>query len=282
MTTIKPPMAYFGGKTLMADRIAALLPQHAHYVEPFAGSLAVLLAKPRSRMETVNDLDGHLMTFWRVLRDKPEQLMRACALTPHARNEHTTAFDVNIDGLDDVEIARLTWVKITQGRSGTLRKTGWRYFVDPKGSSKSMPGYLDAYVERMATAAERLHHVSLECRPGIDVVEKYGAMPQVCMYVDPPYLGSTRTTSGYQVDMRDEASHAELIKALLRTRASVVLSGYASDLYDDALAGWSRLEIPTITGQGGTKQERTEVLWSNRPINSQGAFEFDKEVPVCG
>lgn len=271
-----PPMAYFGGKTRLAERISALLPAHAHYVEPYAGSLAVLLAKPPSRIKTVNDLDGQLMTFWRVLRDKPEQLMRACALTPHARGEHFSAFDVDLSGLEDIEIARLTWVKIAQGRSGTLRKTGWRYFVDPKGSSKAMPGYLDAYVERMAIAAERLHRVSLECRPGIEVVEKYGAIPQVCLYVDPPYLGSTRTTGGYQTDMRDDASHAALIEALLRARASVVLSGYASDLYNDALSDWSRIEIPTITGQGGTKQARTEVIWSNRPIEIEHpTFDFE-------
>ncbi len=70
-----PPMAYFGGKTRLAARIVELLPPHEHYVEPFAGSLAVLLAKPLSRMETVNDLDGDIMTFWRVLRDRPEELI---------------------------------------------------------------------------------------------------------------------------------------------------------------------------------------------------------------
>ena len=77
--TLAAPFPYFGGKTSHAARIASLLPDHGHYVEPFAGSLAVLLAKPRSRMETVNDLDGDLMTFWRVLRDQPEELARACA-----------------------------------------------------------------------------------------------------------------------------------------------------------------------------------------------------------
>lgn len=95
-----PPMAYFGGKTLLADRIVAMLPRHAHYVEPYAGSLAVLLAKPRSRMETVNDLDGQLMTFWRVLREQPDELMRVCTLTPHGRAEHQSAFDVDLHGLD--------------------------------------------------------------------------------------------------------------------------------------------------------------------------------------
>ena len=53
-----PPFAYFGGKMKLAERIVSLLHPHDHYVEPFAGSLAVLLAKPRSAHETVNDLDG--------------------------------------------------------------------------------------------------------------------------------------------------------------------------------------------------------------------------------
>jgi DNA adenine methylase len=52
-------MPYFGSKATLAERIVALLPPHRSYVEPYAGSLAVLLAKPPTPMETVNDLDGH-------------------------------------------------------------------------------------------------------------------------------------------------------------------------------------------------------------------------------
>lgn len=61
----RPPFAYFGGKTILAPRIADLLPPHRHYVEPFAGSLAVLLAKAPSVMETVNDLDHSVVAFCR-------------------------------------------------------------------------------------------------------------------------------------------------------------------------------------------------------------------------
>ncbi len=64
---VKPPLLYFGGKVTLGPAIAALLPAHTHYVEPFCGSLAVLLAKQPSPHETVNDLDQDLMTFWRVL-----------------------------------------------------------------------------------------------------------------------------------------------------------------------------------------------------------------------
>ncbi|WP_438388808.1 DNA adenine methylase [Actinopolyspora saharensis] len=48
------PFAYCGGKSRLAARIAVLLPEYAHYVEPFAGGLSVLLAKTPSRMKTVN------------------------------------------------------------------------------------------------------------------------------------------------------------------------------------------------------------------------------------
>jgi DNA adenine methylase len=70
---MRPPITYFGGKILLADRIVATFPAHGHYVEPFCGSLSVLLAKAPSPHETVNDLDGDLMTFWRVLRDQPSR-----------------------------------------------------------------------------------------------------------------------------------------------------------------------------------------------------------------
>jgi DNA adenine methylase len=100
----KPPFAYYGGKTRLAERIVEMLPQHAHYVEPFAGSLSVLLAKPRSDMETVNDLDQDLMTFWRVLRDRPEDLERVMHFTPHSRAEHASAYDLAVE--DELERAR--------------------------------------------------------------------------------------------------------------------------------------------------------------------------------
>lgn len=58
------------------------------------GSLAVLLAKTPSRMETVNDLDQDLMTFWRVLRERTFELERACTLTPHSRAEHAAASEL--------------------------------------------------------------------------------------------------------------------------------------------------------------------------------------------
>ncbi|MDQ0376594.1 DNA adenine methylase [Amycolatopsis thermophila] len=260
----RPPFTYFGGKTRLADRIVAAFPPHEHYVEPFAGSLAVLLAKAPSRMETVNDLDRELMTFWRVLRDQPAELARVCALTPHSRAEHLEAYD-RPDTLDDLERARRVWVCLTQGRAGVLRKTGWRHHVNPSGHSFGMPGYLEAYVERILDAAERISRVSLECRPALDVIADYGSHPGVLLYVDPPYLGSARVWgNNYRHELRGETEHRELAEALLSCKASVVLSGYDSSLYAELYDGWHVTRMDATTSQGGANSARTEVLWSNR------------------
>jgi len=266
-----PPFAYFGGKTRLADRIVDLLPQHQHYVEPFAGSLAVLLSKPRAPMETVNDLDGDLMTFWRVLRDQPDDLGRVCSLTPHSRAEHQAAYDLS--GCDDLERARRVWVRLTQGRNGTMRRTGWRFYEKPAGSNASMPRYLAGYIDRFGPCVDRLAGVSLECRDALELIEAYGEHPDVLLYCDPPYLASTRGWgNNYAHELRTDDEHVTLAKALHDCRAAVVLSGYHSQLYDDLYGDWHRAEIKAWTGNGlrngvdKSAGNRTEVLWCNRPF----------------
>ena len=276
MSALKPPFTYFGGKTAIADRIAALLPPHEHYVEPFAGSLAVLLAKPPSKMETVSDLDGDLVNFWRMLRERPQDLERACALTPHARAEYLACYE---PAADDLERARRVWVNLTQGRGGQLRRTGWRYYADPSGGA-SMPSYLGAYVSRLMPAAERLTSVSLECLDALDIIGRYGQHTGTLIYADPPYLESVRakhvrgTVRGpqYRHELRTDKDHQELAEALKAARAAVVLSGYDSPLYAELYDGWHRTEIGAQAGNG-TARARTEVLWSNRPLITGTLFD---------
>lgn len=274
---MKPPFAYYGGKQRIAAQIVARLPRHQHYVEPFAGSLSVLLAKPPVKLETVNDIDGDLVNFWRVLRERPDELVRVAALTPHARAELTAARDLDIP--DDLERARRVWVMLSQGRGGVLRNSGWRFFSDPGGTNVGMPGYLAGYIDRMPPAAARLRDVSLECRDAFDVIADYGRHRDVCIYADPPYLGTTRGWgNNYRHEMRTEDDHRALADALRGCRAAVVLSGYMSPLYDGLYGDWHRVEIAAFTGNG-TVNARTEVLWSNRPLAAQQRMDFI-EVPA--
>src|SRR5690606_41962015 len=70
----------------------------------------------------------------------------------------------------------------------------------------------------------------------------------------------------YRHEMTDETQHRELAKHFEVCRATVVLSGYHSPLYDELYDGWHRVELDAHTGQALDWQRRTEVFWSNRPF----------------
>ncbi|WP_218214278.1 DNA adenine methylase [Mycobacteroides chelonae] len=266
---MRSPVPYFGGKSWLAPRLAAVLPAHKHYVEVCGGSLAVLLAKRPSRQESVNDLDSVLMTFWRVLRDRPGELERVCSLTPHSRAERALAQEISSE-LDELEVARRVFVALTQGRSGSLTRTGWRHDLRPV--STPMPVTLQRYAGRISAAAKRIRGVSLECRPAVEMVEAYGAARENLLYVDPPYIvdAGIRRGGEYRVEMRSDGAHRELLEACLGADAAVVVSGYGSALYDGMLGDWYRYEIPMVTSQGSGDGRRVEVVWSNRVLEGLG------------
>ena len=76
---------WYGGKFSHLDWLLPLLPKCHHYCEPFAGSGAVLINREPAPVETYNDIDGDVVNFFRVLRDRHEELIRAIALTPFSR-----------------------------------------------------------------------------------------------------------------------------------------------------------------------------------------------------
>lgn len=264
---MKPPILYFGAKGRIADQIVGLMPEHAGYVEPFAGSLAVLLAKSPTKLEVVNDLDGALMTFWRVLRDRPAELIRAAANTPHSRAELEQSRD--LADVDDLEQARRVWVALTQGRGASLRyPAGWRTFYDPAATNGSIGTYMNAYRDRLAPAAERIRNVSLECRDALDVIDDYGTAATNLLYVDPPYELTTRNPKlRYVHEFESEQDHRQLAEHLHACASVVMLSGYPSPLYDELYGDWYRHDVGSFTANAtGAAQDRVEVVWCNRQL----------------
>ncbi|UOQ60363.1 DNA adenine methylase [Leucobacter rhizosphaerae] len=257
MTQIAPPIPYFGGKQKIASKITALFPEHSGYIEPFAGGLSVLFAKCPSRLEVVNDLNGHIVAFWRVLRDYPEALQRACDLTPHAREEFSLA-DLAED-VSDIERARRVWVLMTQGRSAIWASTGWRHYQDGAAPT-AFEKYMSAYRDRMHPAAERLRTVQIEHRPAAEIIDSYGKHSANLLYVDPPYIGETRGSGQrYGVEMKSLEMHQEMLDLLRETKARVALSGYSHPLYEEELSDWQRVEISAKTQVSA----RREIVWMN-------------------
>lgn len=278
-----PPIPYFGSKGSMAPVIASLLPPHTHYVEVFAGSLAVLLAKRPSTVETVNDLDGDLVTFWRCVRDQPRDLMDLLEATPHSRVEFETCAPPWNADLTDLERARRVWVYLTQGRNATTRTTGWRRLIETQ--RRPLAAELRRFRERIHDAAHRIRDLQIECRPALDLIEQFGQDPNVLIYADPPYLAHTRGGPAYRHEMGTVEAHEQMLAALNACKASVVISGYRSTLYNAWLRHWWVEELPTQTANGGSSKPTCEVLWSNTPLGGReqlGLFEVGSDMPRPG
>ena len=73
--SVNSPFKWVGGKSRLRKEIIQLLPPHTCYVEPFAGAAWVLFGKPPSAVEVINDIDDQLINFFRVVKEKPEELI---------------------------------------------------------------------------------------------------------------------------------------------------------------------------------------------------------------
>ncbi|WP_017740587.1 DNA adenine methylase [Scytonema hofmannii] len=114
----KIAFGWYGGKYSHLDWLLPLLPKATHYCEPFGGSAAVLLNREPSPVETYNDIDGEVVNFFRVLRDRKDELIQAIGLTPFAREEFRVAIAEEEEGLSSLERARRFFVRARQVRTG--------------------------------------------------------------------------------------------------------------------------------------------------------------------
>ena len=85
---MKCVLKYPGAKNRIAEWICGFISEHRVYVEPYFGSGAIFFNKQPAKIETINDLDGNVVNYFRVLREKPEELARMLALTPFSREEY--------------------------------------------------------------------------------------------------------------------------------------------------------------------------------------------------
>lgn len=86
-------------------------------------------------------------------------------------------------------------------------------------------------------------------------------LPSTLLYLDPPYLLSTRTRLLYRVEMETAEAHAELLRFARGLRCMVMISGYWSPLYAEMLHDWRPIRFPAMT-RGGVREE---WLWMNFP-----------------
>ena len=252
-------LRYFGGKWAVAPWVLSHLPEHRIYVEPFGGAASILLRKPRSRIEVYNDMDAEIVGIFRVVQS-PElcrQLVRRLRRTPYSRTEFARAFQPADDPVECSARAIIrAYMSFHHEALFNPRKTT---FADARHRTHWTCKAREwaSYPRTLVAACRRLRGVVIENSDALRVIRVQDT-PDTLFFVDPPYLPSTRSKSGYRHEM-SEPQHVELLDTLKAVKGKVVVCGYPSDLYDAALAGWSRHERQHYAA--GSTRKRTEVLW---------------------
>jgi DNA adenine methylase len=266
---ICPPLKWWGGKHYLAAKIVTLMPPHTHYVEPYAGGLAVLLAKdPEGVSEVVNDLNGDLTNFWKVLQgeDTFARFRRIIEAVPFSEAEWQQALEDLQDPFAGDSVERAVWFFIVcrQSRAGQMRD-----FVTTVRSRtrRGMQDHVSAWltaVEGLPAIHARLNRILVLNRPALEVLRAEDSKHTV-FYCDSPYHPSTRSSpDAYAFEMTD-ADHREYLDAANVCKGKVLISGYDCPLYAEKLAHWHRVtfDLPNNTAGGKRKARMTEVLWLN-------------------
>jgi DNA adenine methylase len=280
---VNPPLKWHidGGKAYLAPKIVALMPPHVHYVEPYAGGLSVLLAKdPEGVSEVVNDLNGDLTIFWRVMQDEGNfrEFVRRVEATPFSESEWDREPEgeprhgTELKYVSAVETAVRFFVRCRQSLAGRMKSfTGVTKTRTRRGMNNEVSAWLSA-VEGLPAVHERLKRVLILNRDALEVIRSQDG-PGTLFYLDPPYLHTTRVTTADYAHEMTRLQHADLLSALDKLKGKFLLSGYRSELYDGfaTALGWHRTDFTVANHAAGGKAKRrmVESVWTN--FNPEGA-----------
>ena len=267
-TLVGGPIIRFGGKGRTARYLTPHFAPAIYYVEPFfgAGSVFYSLAADLYERAAVNDLDASLVTFFRCLRDRADELVNACELTPYSRDEFIACLEPSDDPLEE---ARRVWVRARQGMAGNASGPGdWGRCPAAEHVGAWNPRKTNTKLAALRAYAARLRDVAIDGIDGAEFLDKWGQRATFA-YCDAPYVSSTRKGGRYAHEMTD-ADHARLAvscRAAVARGCKVAVSGYPSALYDELFAGWRTVEVEVALH--GTRDpegaRRTECLWMSYP-----------------
>jgi site-specific DNA-adenine methylase len=284
---------YFGGKSTVAPIVWHALGQPGHYIEPFFGTGAVLLARPywsQDYTETVNDKDGHIANVWRSIKFNPAEVCRwadwpvnHADLMARKRALHR-AEGVLLEKLVEDDMyhdpmmagywiwcassgicawySRFNQMPHICGKGNGIHKTAWR-------------GRLPEILSRLS---ERLRHVRVVCGDWARVCGgdwQDAKWPTVGIFFDPPYGVEDRDTSLYHQDSTTVAGDvlAWCIERGQRENYRIVLCGYDEyqelvDHHGWTFEGWqANGGYSNVSGKRNANASRERIYFSPHCVN---------------
>ena len=257
-------MNYYGGKA-RPDFRKWLLPKIPYdkdgiYVEPFAGMLGVLLARPQCKTEIISDLDANICNWWKVVKEHPDELKHLIYYTPKCRR----TFDECVKGIEDktYQDNPILWAWATF----TVLQFGIAHGIKHTDISIRYTISMDRdFASIIKSLSNRMKNVQVDNTDALTMLDRMKDLCNAVMYCDPPYISAN--TSHYENDVIDVDSFTD---AFLSQKGKIAISGYG-DEWDHL--GWYRHEWNTkapkinyVQDYNSEDWKRTEVLWTNYEI----------------
>ena len=260
---LRPIVKIHGGKRYLADWIIQNFPcgyTDMTYVEPYCGAASVLLNKPRSRVEMLNDVDPGMVAILEITRDRAKEFAKKLSKIPYREDTFEEAQCKEGWNQDEMQYAINEFILRRMSRGGLKSAFAWS-----DRQRGGQPGDVNAWqsiIKMVPQISERLQGVEIYNETALEFLWLVN-QENTLAYCDPPYLPKTRQAKkAYRYEMTEKA-HKKLAWALNSFRGKVLLSGNPAPLYDKIYAGWesSRRTIANHSSQQKVKQYRTEVLW---------------------
>lgn len=197
-------------------KLLPLIPEHVSYVEVFGGAAALLLNKPPSPIEVLNDLDGELVNLFEVIRDDADAFLRRADFLLYSRELHARwCADLKNRNppLDRVERAVRFWYVIRSSFSGGH---GWAF---TRRAIRCIPETMQNALANIRAIHERLKAVEIDHLDFRACIKNRDA-PTTFMFLDPPYLDTHR----YSVGDFGAEDHRELAQVLHDVKAKWLMT----------------------------------------------------------
>ncbi len=252
--------AWPGGKRALTPLLLRLLPPHDLYIEVFAGSAKLLFAKPPAKTEILNDLNGDVINFFRVVKHRSAELAECfdleCVHAGRFRELHAAKPDCELARAQ--RFAYLAWYSF--GAKG-------EHFARVSGKTLQGRRSLAEVRELLSRVASRLRAVAIDQSDFLEILTRYDR-PGAVFYLDPPYV-SFQANARYNA--LDEVRRDELFDRLRQLRGSFLLS------FDDhpeirarvTSAGFHSTPVKvryTLSGSAAKRRSFGELIISNQPL----------------
>jgi DNA adenine methylase len=223
---LKTPITYYGGKQNLVKDILPLIPYHKCYIEPFFGGGALFFAKEPSKVEVINDINGFIINFFKVLKQNYGELKKLLDITLNSRQQYNEARVIfkNQENYDDVKKAWAFWV-LTQESYGRQFNKGWGFDRREATQSKRLKNKIDNFT---VDYSNRLKLVQIECDNALEVIKRFDTKDSF-FYCDPPYYNSDcGSYKGYTIE-----DYRKLLELLSNIEGKFLLSSYPSDILNE-------------------------------------------------